>query len=150
MASQIFRIYSHISPIFSAEAVEVSFNDFFGGSGSRRHGTSRRNMGERGSDLRIQLSLTMEEMATGVEKTLKLKKHVICDSCKGTGAKSGSGFNTCPTCNGTGQIRHVQRSMFGQFVNISGCPTCNGTGQVIKERCTNCGGEGENSRRGNG
>jgi molecular chaperone DnaJ len=140
--TDIHDIFSHFADIFSGGGGGSIFDDFFGGGNSRRRGSQRRSVGERGGDLKIQLPLTMEEIATGVEKTLKLKKHVVCKSCNGSGAKAGSGSTTCPTCNGSGQVRHVQRSMFGQFVNISACSTCNGSGQVIREKCESCFGEG--------
>lgn len=124
------------------------FGDFFGGGrgGSRR---SARPVGEPGSDIKIRLPLTLEEIATGVEKTIKVKKQVSCTTCSGTGAKAGSGYATCTTCKGQGEIRQVSRSVFGQFVNITACPTCNGSGKTIKERCTQCSGEGRNSEETN-
>jgi molecular chaperone DnaJ len=142
-----YHTYTNIDDIFSA------FSDIFGGFGSSIFddffGTSTRSrrtrtvhIGERGSDLRIKLPLSLEEIATGVEKTIKLKKYIVCSECGGTGAKSGSGYRTCTTCNGTGEIRQVSRSFFGQFINISTCPTCGGSGKVIAEKCNNCGGEG--------
>lgn len=124
------------------------FGDFFGGGrgGSRR---SARPVGEPGSDIKIRLPLTLEEIASGVEKTIKVKKQVSCTTCSGTGAKEGSGYATCNTCKGQGEIRQVSRSVFGQFVNITACPTCNGSGKTIKERCTQCSGEGRNSEETN-
>jgi molecular chaperone DnaJ len=101
-------------------------------------------MGERGSDIKLRLPLTLEEIAKGTEKTLKIKKQISCDTCHGSGAKSGSGHNTCSNCGGSGEIRQVSRSMFGQFVNISTCPYCNGSGSVISEFCPECEGEGRN------
>ncbi len=144
---QDFGNYTNINDIFSAFGDIFSgggggiFDDFFGGS-SRGRGRRRASMGERGSDIKIKLPLTLEEIAHGVEKTIKIKKYVVCESCNGTGAKAGSGYNTCSTCNGAGEIRQVSRSMFGQFVNISTCPTCNGSGKIISEKCNVCHGEG--------
>lgn len=141
---QDFHSYSNVNDIFSA------FSDIFGGSGifddlfgggSSRRGRSRQQ-GEAGSDIKIRLPLTLEEIAKGTEKTLKIKKMQVCEVCHGSGAKPGSGKTTCGTCNGAGEVRQVSRSVFGQFVNISTCPTCRGTGEIIRERCTNCGGEG--------
>lgn len=141
---QDFRTYTNIDDIFS------NFGDIFGGSifeeffggGSRRRSSSRHSMGERGSDIKLRFPLTLEEIARGVEKTIKIKKKIVCATCGGTGAKAGSGYKSCSNCGGAGEIRQVSRSMFGQFVNISTCPQCNGTGKVISERCDDCSGEG--------
>lgn len=138
-----FRGYSNVDDIFSA------FGDIFSGSGifgdffGSNRGSSRRRPTEiRGSDLKIRLMLTLEEIATGAEKTVKLKKWISCEACYGTGANEGSGLQNCRTCGGHGEVRQVSRSIFGQFVNISTCPECNGTGKVIKNPCSVCSGEG--------
>ena len=115
------------------------FDDIFGFGGSR----SGRDAGpQRGQDLQVKLSLTLEEIAAGVERTLKIKRLVACDSCSGTGAEAGSSRKTCPTCGGRGQIRKVSRSLFGQFVNIQTCPHCGGEGQIIEKICSRCAGNG--------
>lgn len=143
-----FREYTDINDIFNAFRDIFSgtgfggsiFDDFFGGSTStrsRRTGTS-----QRGSDLRVKIKLTLEEIATGVTKKIKIKRYKKCSSCGGTGAESGSGHRTCPVCNGTGEIRQVSRSVFGQFVNITTCNNCGGEGKVISNPCKICGGEG--------
>lgn len=133
-------IFSAFSDIFSGFGGSI-FDEFFG-TGSRSRRTRTVSIGERGSDLRIRLPLTLEEIATGVEKTIKLKKFVTCHKCGGTGAKSGSGYKTCPNCNGSGEIRQVSRSFFGQFINITTCSTCGGSGRVLSEKCEVCSGEG--------
>jgi len=117
------------------------FDDFFGTStsSSRRRGEPRVI---RGNDLQVRLKLTLREVAKGVKKKIKLNKYVTCPECSGSGARTGSGTNICPTCRGTGEIRKVSRSLFGQFVNISTCPTCRGEGRVISEPCPRCKGEG--------
>jgi molecular chaperone DnaJ len=116
------------------------FNDFFGGFGS---GSSRRReRRKRGSDLQITLELSYEEIATGVKKSLKLKKYVPCPDCNSSGAASGSRPVTCPQCKGTGEIRQVSQTFFGQFVNVSTCPRCEGTGEVISNPCKTCNGYG--------
>jgi molecular chaperone DnaJ len=117
------------------------FDEFFGGGGQRSRG-GRRTTGEPGGDLKIRLPLTLEEVSTGVTKKLNLKKWNTCGICSGSGAEEGSVPTTCPTCQGQGQVRQVQRSMLGQFVNIAACPECRGAGTVIKAKCTNCQGEG--------
>ena len=124
------------SDIFSA------FNDMFsgggGGGGQRR---SRASAGIHGTDLKIRLKLSLEEIAKGVEKTLKIKKQVPCKECGGSGSKTGA-TETCPTCHGAGEVRQASKTMFGQFVNIAACPTCGGEGRIVKDRCTSCYGEG--------
>lgn len=117
------------------------FDELFGG-GRRRSSSQKRPTGERGSDLKIRLPLGLEEIAVGIDKTLKIKRMVTCESCSGSGAKSGSGMANCASCGGSGEIRQVSRSVFGQFVNISACPTCQGMGKIIKEKCDACSGEG--------
>lgn len=113
-----------------------SFDDFFGGS------TRRTARHARGTDLKVTLKLDLEDIAGGVSRTIKVKRLEICGVCAGTGAEPGSRSTTCPDCNGTGQIRQVSRSLFGQFVNVAQCPRCRGTGEVISSPCHNCGGEG--------
>ncbi|MCI0473218.1 MAG: molecular chaperone DnaJ, partial [Ignavibacteria bacterium] len=133
-------IFSHFGDIFGGFGGGSIFDEFFGGGGqSRRRG---RSQGVQGSDLKITLKLSYEEIADGVEKKIKIKKMKTCETCSGTGAKSGSGYVNCSVCNGQGEIRQVSRSIFGQFVNVSECSNCSGEGKIIKERCSECGGEG--------
>ena len=136
-----FRGSADINDIFS------NFGDIFGGSifdevftGGRQQ--RRRAAGQAGSDLKVQLKLTLEEIATGVEKKIKIKKWKTCQTCSGSGARPGSTKMTCPQCNGTGELRQVSRSMFGQFVNITTCLNCGGEGQIVRDRCPACDGEG--------
>jgi len=96
----------------------------------------------RGGTRQLRLELTLEEIATGAAKTLRVKKLVPCDTCRGRGTTSGSGKATCQHCRGAGQIRTVQRSFFGQMVNVSACPVCGGTGEMIQDPCRSCNGEG--------
>jgi molecular chaperone DnaJ len=96
----------------------------------------------RGSDLQIRLKLTLEEIARGTRKTLKVRKYVVCPECGGSGAPRGARPRVCPVCHGSGQVRQVTRSLFGQFVNISTCHHCGGEGQVLDELCRRCGGDG--------
>jgi len=140
---QDYHTYQNMEDIFS------SFGDIFGGGGSifdsffggSNAGRGKRYSGEPGADIKIKLPLTLEEISEGVAKTLKVRRLVTCDTCHGTGAKSG-GKKSCGTCNGHGEVRQVSRSVFGQFINVSICPTCSGTGQEITDRCTDCRGEG--------
>ncbi len=139
--------FNNVNDIFS------SFNDIFGSNfggsifeevftGGRQRSRGRAQTGIPGSDLKIRLKLTLEEIGSGVEKKLKIKRWKPCETCDGTGAKSSSSRITCPVCNGTGETRQVSRSVFGQFVNITTCANCNGEGKIIKDRCPTCGGEG--------
>ncbi len=146
-AGQDFHHYSSMEDIFSAFGDIFGgslFEEFFGGRSSRRRSARQpKPHGERGADLRVQLPLRLEEIATGVEKTIRVKRYMPCSTCNGSGSRSGSsGFTTCPRCNGTGQISQVSRSMFGQFVNITTCPSCNGTGTILTDPCPACKGEG--------
>ncbi|ACD90733.1 MAG: molecular chaperone DnaJ [Chlorobium limicola] len=112
---------------------------FGGGGGAGRRG--RTSAGISGTDLKIRLKLTLEEIAKGVEKTLKIKKQIVCKECNGSGSKTGA-TEPCQTCHGSGEVRQASKTMFGQFVNITACPTCGGEGRVVKDRCTACYGEG--------
>ncbi|MGK9369281.1 molecular chaperone DnaJ [Melioribacter sp. Ez-97] len=134
-------IFSHFSDIFGGAFGGSSiFDDFFGGASSRR--SQRRSAGTPGSDIKINLKLTLEEIARGTTKKIKLKKYIKCDSCGGTGAKAGTGHKTCTVCNGSGEIRQVSKSIFGQFVNITTCNNCGGTGKIVAEPCVKCSGDG--------
>lgn len=134
--------FTDINDIFSA------FGDIFGGSvfgdmfggGQRRGG--RRQRGEAGSDLRIRMPLTLEEIASGVEKTIKLRHQKTCTTCNGSGAAEGSSYDTCGACQGSGEVRQVSRSVFGQFVSVAPCAACSGTGEVLTSQCEPCHGEG--------
>ncbi len=138
--TDINDIFTTFSDIFTGGFGGSIFDDFFG-TGQRRRRSSAQQ-GQPGSDLRIQLPLTLEEIAKGTEKKIKVKRLKKCDVCGGSGAKSTSGKTVCPQCGGTGELRQVSRSMFGQFVNITTCPTCGGEGKIIKDPCSACKGEG--------
>jgi molecular chaperone DnaJ len=103
------------------------FEDLFGGGGGGGEGAMRR-----GNDLRVRLKLSLEEVATGVKKTIQVKRQVTCETCEGSGAQKG-GKSTCATCGGQGRVRQVRSSLFGQFVNIGPCPKCKGTGSIIEK-----------------
>jgi molecular chaperone DnaJ len=130
-----------LSDIFSRFG-DIFGSDVFGGGGGGRSRGGRRQAGRPGDDMKLNLSLTLEEIAFGVEKKLKVKKHVVCDTCSGTGAETPNDFMTCATCSGSGEVRQVSRTMFGQFVNVQPCPTCHGEGRTIKSKCKACAGEG--------
>jgi molecular chaperone DnaJ len=134
-------VFTTFGDIFGGSFGGSIFEEVFGGN-QRTRRRSTTHQGQPGSDLRVRLPMTLEEIATGVEKKIKVKRQKKCDVCSGSGAKSTSGRTTCPQCNGTGELRQVSRSMFGQFVNITTCPTCGGEGRIIKDPCSNCHGEG--------
>jgi molecular chaperone DnaJ len=113
------------------------FGDVFESEG-RRGGRSER----RGRNLEIRLPLTLEEIATGAEKVIKIRRMAVCPDCSGSGAKPGSAKKTCPVCKGSGQLRAVQRSLFGQLISVTTCDRCHGEGTVIEEPCPKCTGEG--------
>jgi len=114
------------------------FEEFFGGGGSRRS----RGGARAGSDLKIRLALTLEEINKGVTKKIKIKRTDTCGACGGTGAKPGTSRTTCPVCHGSGEIREMTRSIFGQMVNVRPCSNCQGEGTVAEQRCPTCGGDG--------
>ncbi len=129
-------IFSQFGDIFGETG--GPFGSFFGGGGR----TSTRGRGEAGSNLRIKVSLTLEEIAKGVTKKIKVKKQVGCDQCGGSGAKDSSSVATCNTCRGSGMVRQVRSTILGQMQTTTTCPTCSGSGQTIKDRCTKCKGDG--------
>jgi len=113
------------------------FSDLFGGGGGGRGGGPRT-----GADIKIQMPLTLAEVATGIEKTVTVKLLEPCDRCDGRGAEPGSSPITCSTCAGSGEVRRAQRSFFGQVVSVAPCPACAGEGTVIASPCKKCRGEG--------
>lgn len=115
------------------------FDDFFSGGGSSR---SRARQRQRGNDIQIKLKLTLEEIASGITKQLKIKKQVACDTCAGSGLKPGSSPKPCPVCHGTGEVRQVSQSIFGRVVNVATCSRCNGRGSIVSDPCPTCRGEG--------
>jgi molecular chaperone DnaJ len=126
-------IFSHFGDIFGEGS---PFEGFFGGGG---RGGRRVN---RGTNLRIKVKLTLDEIANGVEKKLKVNKHIACRSCKGSGAQDASAFHRCSTCAGTGQVYRVTNTFIGQMRTSSTCPACHGEGQVIENKCKSCQGTG--------
>ncbi|HCE47211.1 MAG TPA: molecular chaperone DnaJ [Prevotellaceae bacterium] len=124
------------------------FGDIFGGHGFSGFGGNYSNRAQtnqpqfRGSDLRIRMKLTLQEISTGVTKKIKVKKYIVCPDCHGSGCEKGSQKTTCPDCHGTGYINKVRQSLFGMMQTQSVCPTCHGEGQIIKNKCPHCQGEG--------
>jgi molecular chaperone DnaJ len=115
------------------------FDAFFGGN---QRGGRRRRGPARGSDLRYNMRISFEESVFGVEKEIEFQRMERCQNCNGRGAEPGSEIITCPDCNGAGEIRRAQQSIFGQFVNVAACPRCQGEGKTITNPCAKCRGTG--------
>jgi molecular chaperone DnaJ len=130
-------IFSQFGDVFGDDM----FGGFFGGGQSRSRGGAKAR-GQRGSNLRIKLKMNYEEIANGVNKQVKVKKHVLCTTCGGNGAKDNSSIQTCGTCKGSGQVRKVTNTFLGQMQTVNTCPTCNGEGSTVTAKCTPCKGEG--------
>ena len=128
-------IFSQFGDIFGDDV----FGSFFGGQRGR---SGQRSQGVRGSNLRVKLKLTFEEIAKGVKKNIKVKKYVQCNTCSGSGAKDKGSIQTCKTCGGSGQVRKVTSTFLGQMQTVTTCPTCNGEGTTVINKCTACKGEG--------
>lgn len=130
--------FSNMDDIFSA------FGDIFGGGGFGGFGGGGQG-GRRvnkGSNIRVKVKLTLEEIAQGIEKKIKVNKYIACKPCSGTGAQGGSGFSTCSTCRGSGQVTQVMQTILGRMQTASTCPTCSGEGRTIQEKCKTCYGDG--------
>ncbi|MFK7798972.1 MAG: molecular chaperone DnaJ [Aureispira sp.] len=127
----------------SMEDIFSQFSDIFGGgfssSGGRRQ---QQSQGQRGSNLRIKVGLTLEEINEGAVKKIKVKKYVDCKTCAGSGAKDKNSVKTCHTCNGSGYVRRVQQTFLGQMQTTTTCPTCSGSGKMITNKCGSCKGDG--------
>lgn len=131
-------IFSQFGDIFGGGGGSP-FDSFFGGGGQQSRGGRRV---AKGSNLRIKVKLTLEEIANGSEKKIKVNKQITCKTCDGTGAKDRSSVSTCKTCGGSGAVRRVTNTILGQMQTSSTCPTCNGSGQQITAKCTSCHGDG--------
>jgi molecular chaperone DnaJ len=118
------------------------FDAFFGGTSSG----ARRGRPQAGSDLRYDLRITFEEAVAGTEKEIEFSVLGRCETCSGSGAKPGTTPQTCPQCNGRGEVRAVRQTMLGQMVNVSACPRCRGEGRIIDEPCETCRGDGRTER----
>ncbi|MCI5876654.1 MAG: molecular chaperone DnaJ [Prevotella sp.] len=132
---------------FSMDDIFSMFGDVFGGHGGGFGGFSGFGGGTqhaqyRGSDLRLKVRLTLQEIATGVTKKFKVKKDVPCNHCHGSGSEDGSGTSTCPTCQGRGIVVKTVHTMLGMMQTQTECPTCHGEGTIIKNKCHECGGTG--------
>ena len=129
-------IFSMFGDIFGGHSGFGGFGGF--GGGGQQH--SQRVY--RGSDLRLKVKLSLQDIASGVTKRFKVREDVTCEQCKGTGAEGGAQPETCPTCHGSGMVSRSVRSMFGIMTTQTECPTCHGEGTVIKNKCKACDGTG--------
>ncbi len=137
-----FSHFDDISDMFGRDFFGRDiFDVFFGGRGRRRGSSARR-----GSDLRYDLEISLEEAAFGTEKGISVRRNETCNKCNGTGARSPSDIVICPVCGGTGQLKQNRRTPFGQFVTVTTCNRCGGEGKIIKKPCPVCGGSGRISR----
>ena len=127
-------IFSQFGDIFGSFGGFSGFGGFGGGRSARRV--------NRGTNLRVKVKMNLQEIATGIEKKIKVKKYVACQHCNGRGAKDGKSYSTCSTCKGSGQVTRVQNTILGAMQTTSTCPTCEGEGKIINEKCTFCNGEG--------
>lgn len=127
-------IFSQFGDIFGSFGGFSGFGGFGGGRSARRV--------NRGTNLRVKVKMNLQEIATGIEKKIKVKKYVACQHCNGTGAKDGKSYSTCSTCKGSGQVTRVQNTILGAMQTTSTCPTCEGEGKIINEKCIFCNGEG--------
>lgn len=127
-------IFSNFGDIFGDDI----FGSFFGGGNGQR----QQGRGTRGSNLRVKIQLNYQEIANGVTKKIKVKKHISCPQCGGNGAKDKGSFQTCSTCGGSGQVRRVTQTFLGQMQTVTTCPNCNGDGSIITSKCVNCHGSG--------
>lgn len=131
----------------SMEDIFSQFGDLFGGhfggfGGFGGFGSSRGRSVQRGADLRVKVKLTLNEIATGVEKKIKVKKYVSCTKCHGSGAEDDKSIVSCSTCRGSGYVTRVTNTILGQMQTQSTCQTCGGSGKTITKKCAECNGEG--------
>ncbi|MFP4697880.1 MAG: molecular chaperone DnaJ [Eubacteriales bacterium] len=117
------------------------FGDFFGGGASRR-----RNAPQKGASIRTALNLSFKEAVFGVEKEINMTIKETCDTCQGSGAKPGTSPETCSQCGGSGQVRYNQQTLFGTITNVRSCNVCGGDGKIIKDKCKDCHGTGQQSK----
>ncbi len=129
-------IFSQFGDIFGSAGGFSGFGGFGGGGGQRGRRVNR------GSNIRVKVKLDLKDIVNGVEKKIKVKKYIKCNTCTGSGAEGGSGFNTCDQCKGSGQVTRVTNTFLGQMQTASTCPKCGGDGKIITNKCNPCGGDG--------
>ena len=127
-----------------SDALRTFMEQGFGGLGGFGFGSEQSSSEQRrrGNNLKLTMEVTLEEILSGVDKKIKVKRYEVCNNCDGVGAERGSDSKTCPVCQGQGQVKQVSRSLFGQFINVQTCPNCNGDGSIIDKLCRECHGSG--------
>lgn len=128
------------------DIISSIFGGGFGGFGGRANTASRANAPRNGADIGVELTLTFEEAAFGVEKEINIKREETCPDCGGNGAKDGKAIKTCPQCNGTGTVNTVKNTPFGRVQTSGVCPQCGGKGKIVTETCKTCAGRGRVSK----
>ena len=129
-------IFSNFGDVFGSEG--SPFESFFGGGGTRR----TTGGGQKGTNLRIKVALTLEEIEGGVKKKIKVKKQTSCKTCNGSGAKDSNSVSTCTTCSGSGYVKMIKDTFMGRMATTSVCPKCQGKGKMVTANCGSCRGEG--------
>ncbi|MCB0645603.1 MAG: molecular chaperone DnaJ [Saprospiraceae bacterium] len=133
---------------FTMEDIFSNFGDVFGGEGSPFEsffgGGTRRSTGggQKGTNLRIKVALTLEEIEAGVKKKIKVKKQTSCKTCGGTGAKDSNSISTCTTCSGSGYVKMIKDTFMGRMATTTVCPKCQGKGKMVTSNCGTCRGDG--------
>jgi molecular chaperone DnaJ len=127
-------IFSSFGDIFGD-----AFGGGFGAFGGNRRGGKRVN---KGTNLRVKVKLSLNDVANGAEKKIRVTKYDTCDTCGGTGAADANSLSTCSTCHGSGHVTRLTNTMLGQMQTTSVCPSCGGEGKTITKKCTACYGEG--------
>lgn len=122
---------------FDSSVFEDIFENFFGGSSF-----GRKKQKQRGENIAVEIELSLEEVFSGAEREISIRKFVICDRCNGSGAEPGFKMKTCPSCGGTGQVKQVHQTIFGSFTKAGVCPQCQGEGKFPEKKCRKCQGEG--------
>lgn len=140
-----FTRFEDISDLFGGGGFSSIFDILFGGGGGGFGGSRSGRSSNRGEDLQIELSLSLKEIATGTKKKIKISVKEACERCGGSGSEDGN-TETCTQCRGTGQVRTLRQSLFGQMQSVSECPSCRGEGKIIKSKCSKCYGEGRQSK----
>src|SRR6058998_1294177 len=135
---QRYDMFGSTSGGFGDFGIGDLFETFFGGDLRRRE--PRGPM--RGADLRMEIEIDLLDAVQGRERVITVPRLETCERCHGNGAEPGTSTSTCATCNGRGEVRQVQQSVFGRFVNVSTCPRCGGAGKTVDKQCTRCRGEG--------